>query len=317
MGLFEGKTPAERNKTIAALLLPLVALVLLLRMFFGGDSRPARPATNTNTSRGGVSKVVTNDTGQVEPADGADPSLAIPDKLPAVITAAYNGPDATRNIFAFPPVPVKTVTVPAATEVPTPTPTPPPPLTVNAVAPANVFARTGDFTLEVSGDKFTPESRLFLDGQEVQTAFKGAQQLSAQVPAALITAPGTRTVLVRTPDGALYSNTATLNVMAPPAPQFTFIGLFGDKRYARDRAVLKGNGANDLITVQRGEMLPDKRFKVVNISERAVDLEDTQLKIKHTIPFSEARGANAPAGPGARIPPPRPPQQADDDDDEP
>src|SRR5918998_1522176 len=54
MGLFEGKTPAERNKTIAALVLPLIALVVLLRMFFGGDSPPPRRPTNTNGTRGGA-----------------------------------------------------------------------------------------------------------------------------------------------------------------------------------------------------------------------------------------------------------------------
>lgn len=316
MGLFEGKTPAERNKTLIALVLPLIALVLLLRMFFGGDSPPRRTTGNTNNSnRGGVAGPPTGPNGS---AGAEDPTLMMPNKLPDIIVTAYSAPEAARNIFAFPPVVVRPTGPPvaAATVEATPTPTPPPPLTINSVSPANVFARTGDFTLEVSGEKFTPESRVFLDGQEVQTSFKGAQQLAAQVPGALIGAQGARTVAVRTPDGALYSNTATINVMAPPTPQFTFIGLFGDKRYARDRAVLKPNQSNELITVQRGELLPDKRFKVVNISERAVEFEDTQLKIKHTVPFSEARGANAPTGPGGRIPP-RPPQQQTDDDDEP
>ena len=315
MGLFEGKTPAERNKTIAALVLPLVALVLLLRMFFGGDS-PAQRRTTGNTNRAGAT--APNGTGQPA-ADGED--LAMPNPLP-VVGITYNAPEAARNIFAFPPVnagrPAGPVT-PVVADAPTPTPTPPPPLTVNSVSPANVFARTGDFALEVSGDKFTPESRVFLDGQEVPTAFRGPQQLTAQVPAALVTAQGARTVAVRTPDGALYSNTATLNVMAPPTPQVTFIGLFGDKRYARDRAVLKPNQSNDLITVQRGDLVSG-RFKVTNISERAVEFEDTQLKIKHTVPFSEARASNFTSAPSPviRTPPPPPPRPAGgDDDDEP
>ena len=320
MGLFEGKTPAERNKTIAALVLGLAALVLVLRMFFGGDSRPVRPTPNTNAAKGGSAAVPPNGAGQAASADGADPTLTIPDPLPPIMVANYGVPEAARNIFAFPPVPVQTVAIPAVTVEPTPTPTPPPPLTVVAVSPANVFARTSDFTLEVSGDKFTPESRVFIDGQEVQTTFKGAQQLTAQVPATLITAQGARTVAVRTPDGALYSNTATINVMAPPTPQVTYIGLYGDKRYGNDRAILKPNQPrqpNELIPLERGGLLPpDNRFKLVAISERAVEFEDTQLKIKHTIPFSDARAANAPTGPGGRMPP-QPPQRTSDDDDEP
>ena len=320
MGLFEGKTPAERNKTIAALVLGLAALVLVLRMFFGGDSPRTgntKAGGNTNTSRAGVSAAAPN--GPNGPAGVEDPTLVMPDPVPAIVVASYSVPDAARNIFAFPPVVVPTVALPAASEVPTPTPTPPPPLAVNAVSPANVFASTSDFTVEVSGDKFTPESRVFIDDQEMQTAFKGAQQLSAQVPAALIAAPGTRTVLVRTPDGSLYSNTATINVMAPPTPQVTYIGLYGDKRYANDRAILKPNQPtqpNELISLQRGELLPGGRFKLVTISDRAVEFEDTQLKIKHSVPFSDARGANVPPGPGGRRPP-QPPQRTSDDDDEP
>lgn len=319
MGLFEGKTPAERNKTIAALVLGLAALVLVLRMFFGGDSPPRRAAANTNAAKGGSTNVAPNGAGQTANGDAADPSLVMPDPVPPIVAASYSVPDAARNIFAFPPVVVPTVTLPAATEMPTPTPTPPPPLTVAAVSPSNVFARTGDFTLEVSGDKFTPQSRVFIDDQEVQTTFKGAQQLTAQVPAALVAGQGARTVAVRTPDGSLYSNTATINVMAPPTPQVTFIGLYGDKRHANDRAVLKPNQPrqpNELVSLQRGELLPPEgRFKLVNISERAVEFEDTQLKIKHTVPFSDARGANVPTGPGGRVPPQPPPRPSDDDDE--
>lgn len=319
MGLFEGKTPAERNKTIAALVLGLAALVLVLRMFFGGESRPATsgPRPSPSPRAGGAAPA----NGPDGAADVEDRSLEMAAPVPPVVPVSYSVPEAARNIFAFPPVVVPTVATPVVTVEPTPTPTPPPPLALNSVSPANVFARTGDFTLEVSGDKFTPESRVFLDGQEVQTAFKGAQQLTAQIPAALIAAQGARTVLVRTPDGALYSNTATINVMAPPTPQVTFIGLYGDKRYANDRAVLKPNQPrqpNELISLQRGEVLPPEgRFRLVAISDRAVEFEDTQLKIKHSIPFSDTRGTSAPAGPGGRQPPRPPQQQTGDDDDEP
>ena len=128
MGLFEGKTPAERNKTIVAIVLPLVALLLLLRMFFGGDSPTPRRTTNANAAKGRAAKVAPNGAAGAT-AEGADPSLVMAAPLPPLVPAAYNGPEAARNIFAFPPVaaarPVATPTVPV--EVP-PTPTPTPPL---------------------------------------------------------------------------------------------------------------------------------------------------------------------------------------------
>ncbi len=304
MGLFEGKTPAERNKTLAAMLLPLIALVLLLRMFFGGDdSRPAAKAgpraTPTPLAAGA--------------ANGGAQDLLMPTALPEIIKVSDTRAP-SRNIFAFYVPTVRTTTAAVKpSEVPTPTPAPPPPLNLGSVSPANVFARTADFNLEVAGDKFTSESRIYVEGQELPTTFKSAQALSAKVPAALITAQGARTVEVKTPDNRLYSNTATFNVMPAPTPQVAFIGVLGAPGYARDKAILKPNQSNDLLTVQRNDVVSG-RFKVVNISERAVEFLDTQLNIKHSVPFTDAKNAGNPAAPQRGI---QPPQKADDDDDDP
>ena len=224
--------------------------------------------------------------------------------VPPITIASY-APDAARNIFAFY---VKPTPKPGATAVevatPTPTPTPPPPLMLGSLQPANVFARTGDFTLEVTGDKFTPQTRIFVDGQEVPTTFKSGQQLSATIPAAYVQSPGSRAIIVRTPDNVLYSNTQTVNVMPPPTPQFTFIGIYGTQRYV-DTAFLKATAGNDLLTVKRGDIVGG-RFKVTGISERAVDLIDTQLNIKHSLPYTDAKGTTGGVAPRAA-------QQTDDD----
>ncbi|MCA1815158.1 MAG: hypothetical protein LC746_01890 [Acidobacteria bacterium] len=298
MELFKGKTPAERNKMIAALVLPLIALVLVLRMFFASD-KPAPAVRTPRGQRGTPTQTATGTTTGVAP-DGD--SIDMPSEVPPIVPASY-APDAARNIFAFYVAPTPKVAAP--TETPTPTPTPPPPLTLGSVQPANVFARTADFTLEVTGDKFTPQTRVYVEGQEMPTTFRGPQQLSAKIPAALIQAPGARVVLVHTPDGALYSNPATVNVMPPPTPQFTFIGILGSKRYA-DKAILKPTAGNELVTVQRGDIVGG-RFKVTSISERSVDFMDTQLNIKHSLPYTEAKGTGGNA--------PRFPQPQTDDDD--
>lgn len=303
MGLFEGKTTAERNKTLAAMLLPLIALVLLLRMFFGGDSRPAAKAGPKPTP---------TPLSAVAAAGGAQ-DLVMPTALPEIIKVSDARPP-SRNIFAFYVPPVRTTAAVAPSEVPTPTPAPPPPLSLGSVSPANVFARTADFDLEVAGDKFTPDSRVFVEGQELPTTFKSAQALAAKVPAALITAQGARTVEVKTPDNRLYSNTATFNVMPAPTPQVAFIGVLGAPGYARDKAILKPNQSNDLLTVQRNDVVAG-RFKVVNISERSVEFLDTQLNLKHSVPFTDAKNAGLPSNSSPRGI--QPPQKADDDDDDP
>ncbi|MCA1566443.1 MAG: hypothetical protein LC803_12540 [Acidobacteria bacterium] len=316
MALLEGKTPAERNKLIAAIAFGALALILVGRMFLGGDTPPPRRPSNSNnrntnggvaTANGGV-----NVNSQVE-----DPTLQIPREV-VYTPVSYSVPDAGRNIFAFYVAPTPQPKASVIVEVPTPTPIPPPPMTLSGLSPSSVTARTGDFTLQLNGDKFTPHSRVYVDGQELPTTFASAQQLSTTVPGALINAPGARQIVVRTPDNSLYSNEAALSVSAPPTPQFTYVGILGGSRY-NDKAILK-NQSNELVTVQRGDLVAG-RFKVTNISTRAVEFTDAQLKIKHTLPFVENRaaGANNPgsSNPSPRFQPPKPPDDDGGDDDEP
>ncbi|MDQ3686782.1 MAG: hypothetical protein M3430_14470, partial [Acidobacteriota bacterium] len=190
-------------------------------------------------------------------------------------------------------------------------------------------AGTGDFTLDVSGDKFTPETRVYLDMRELETQFINAQQLKANVPASLIAAAGTRQAMARTTDGTLYSNSATLNVMSPPAPTHTYVGIIGTKPY-NDKAILKDQ-KGDLVTVQLGDIVGG-RFRITGISERAVEFTDQQLKIKHTVSFTDATGRPAspasssytqpspmreirPASP-PRMPPQQQPAKKDGDEDD-
>ncbi len=323
MPLLEGKTPAERNKTIAALALGLIALLFLARMFFGGSSTPTRN-TNTAGTRRTTATTTTVSTSAQSAALADDPMQILrPIEYQPISVAAT---EVGRNIFTFyePPKPTpKDLT--AAQNVPMPTPPPPPPLTLNGVTPGNVFAQTEAFTLTLAGDKFTPQARVYVDSQEVPTTFTSAQQLAAQIPAALIGAPGTRQVIVRTPDGVLYSNPVALSVGEPPKPQLTYIGLLGSRHYVSDKAMLKSPTSNAVITVQRGEQnlqftdvaavqrgdIIGGRFRVTSISDRSVDFMDTQLRIKHTLPYVDA-GKGMPGRPYLPQPP-----SADDDNDEP
>jgi hypothetical protein len=140
----------------------------------------------------------------------------------------------------------------------------------------------------VSGDKFTPQTRIYIDGRELETRYISPQQLSATVPAAVIAYEGARQVVVRTPDGTLYSNTATISVAAPPVPNYTYVGLIGGQRY-NDTAILKDKNNKNLVNVQRGDTLSG-RFRVTSISQREVVLIDTNLRVKHTLPLTTEGG---------------------------
>jgi len=287
MQLFDPNNPNERKKMIAAAVLAVGAIIVLGYVFFGGSSK--KPATNSTAAKPSPTptRVVKE---QEAPVD--DPSIFRPIVFTGTVPSVS---EANRNIFAYyepPPPPVK---VPY---VPTPSPTPVPPVAISSLNPPTVYARTADFSLEITGDKFTPALRITVDGRELPTRFISSQQLFTTVPAALIANPGVRQVMARTGDGKLYSNSATLNVTPPPLPNYNFVGIIGKPR-GNDTAVLQDKGNKELLNVQRGDVLGG-RFRVNSISEREVVLVDTNLKIRHTVPFTVDSSVNPQSRPPVR-----------------
>ena len=286
MQLFDPNNPNEKKKMIAAAVLALGAILVLGYVFFGGGSS-SKPPTNANVvvRTSPTPTRVTKPPEEGPPPD--DPSIYVPVSYSGSVAAAS---EADRNIFSYyiPPSPT-----PKPLIIQTPTPTPTPPLVASGLSPANVYARTpADFSLQLTGDKFTPAVRIVMDGRELPTRFIGPQQLFTTVPASMVTNPGVRQIMARTSDGHLYSNTVALNVTQPPVPNFTFVGLIG-KRTFNDIAVLQDKSSKDLVNVPRGGSVGG-RFRVVSISEKEIVLIDEQLKIRHTLPFTQDPNSGAP-----------------------
>jgi hypothetical protein len=283
MQLFDPNNPNEKKKMIAAGVLAVAAIAVLGYVFFGGSSTKTTPkiVTGPSPTPSKISK---------QPDTPDDPSVFQPVVFNNTVPAVS---EADRNIFAYYEPPPPAVKVPY---IPTPTPVPPPPLTVSSINPSNVYARTADFSLQIMGDKLTPALHIAIDGRDMPTRFINAQQLSTTVPATLIANPGSRSVLVRSNDGKLYSATMTLNVAAPPPPNYNYIGLIGKPRF-NDTAVLQDKSTKDLVNVQRGDLVGG-RFRVSSISEKEVVLLDTTLKITHKIGYT----VDAAAGPQFRPP---------------
>ncbi|MDQ2977201.1 MAG: hypothetical protein M3R69_17540 [Acidobacteriota bacterium] len=303
MQLSDIQNPNERKKLIGAAALGLLAIVLLWWTFFGFGSstkvsqRPVSQTKSAAVSSGSSSKAPSQ--------TGADLSglldqlrpISYEHSLPPV-------PEARRNIFVYyePPKPVV-----AASVIPTPTPTPIPPVLLASLSPATVYARTADFTLDIAGDKLSPQLHVVIDNNELPTRYVGPQQISATVPATLIANPGLRQVMLRSVDGQLYSNSATLNVAAPPIPNYNYVGIIGTRRYI-DTAILQDKGSKETLNVQRGDLLGG-RFRVTSISEKELVLVDTNLKIKHAIALTTQGEKGNPMQ--------RPTPKVDSEDDEP
>lgn len=288
MQLFDPKNPNEKKKMIVAAILGLSAILVLGYLFMGGSSsKPVanRPTANaTPTPR--VAKVP-----ELPDATSDDIATFQPINYPRSIPAVG---EANRNIFAYYEAPIPKPTLP-----PPPSPTPPPPLVANSVAPQSVYARTGDFSLQVLGDKFVPGVNIILDGHVMQTRYINAQQLATTITADMIVNPGNRQIVLRNANGSLYSNAVNLTVTPPPLPNYNYVGLIGKPR-ANDLAVLQDKNSKEFLNVQRGDIVGG-RFRVNSISEKEVVLVDTNLKIRHTINFT-TETANAPGRPTRRAP---------------
>ncbi len=291
--------PGEKKKLIWAAILGFVAILFLWWTFVGFGSGASRSPRTAGTQ-------TTQKVGQGRSNEAASPevsSLSVYREVVYTLTS-YSVPEARRNIFAYyePPPPSPAVSVSA------PSPTPTPPLLLASVSPSNVYARTADFTLEVSGDRFTPELRIFVDGRELATTYRSPQQLSAVVPSAIIANPGARQIVVRTSDNRLYSNQGTLSVAAPPTPNYSYIGIIGFPNRV-DTALLQDRSNRDILNVHRGDLLSG-RFRVTSISDKELVMMDTNLKIKHTLAMTEGeKGVGSPLS--------RPTPRVDTEDDEP
>lgn len=305
MQLSDIGNPNERNKLILAGVLGFVAILFLWWTFFGfgGSSTKVTPRAVGRPTPSDLPRAVNNTAPLQSVADFKAPVL---DQLIPVRTdfSPVFVPDARRNIFVYyePPPPVQKVS-----EVPTPTPTPIPPVLLASLSPPTVFARTGDFTLEISGDKFTPQMRIVVDGNELPTRYINPQQVSALVPAAVIANPGTRQVMLRSADGKLYSNIATLSVAAPPIPNYSYIGIIGTRKFI-DTAIVQDKASKETLNVQRGDLLGG-RFRVTSISEKEVVVVDNNLKVKHTLAMTSQGDKGNPLQ--------RPTPRVDSEDDEP
>jgi hypothetical protein len=298
------RNPSERNKLILAGALGIVALLFLWWTFFGfgsssksGVQRPAGQSPSSVTNR------VPSKLPQTSVIEGNVPSQDDP-PVPVVYRPPMPAPEAGRNIFAYyepPRTPVK------VSVTPTPTPTPTPPVLLANISPANVFARTADFPLEISGDKITAQLRVVIDNTEVPTRYIGPQQLAATVPAALIANPGSRQVMLRSPDGKVYSNALALSVAEAPKPNYSYIGIIGTRHHI-DTAILQDKNNKETLNVQRGDLLGG-RFRVTSISEKEVVVVDSNLKIKHSLSMTTQGDRSNPLQ--------RPTPRVDSEDDEP
>lgn len=200
----------------------------------------------------------------------------------------FYAPDPGRNIFAFyePPVPTPYVPTPyVAPQTPTPTPAPTPPIQIAFLTPQSVYAGSKGFRLEIAGDHFTPDTRIYFSQQELPTTYISEQRMTADLPGVLITSDGQRQVLAQTSDGKLYSNPVMLDVQPAPKPQVKYIGMIKRTRSNNDTAYFTVTGRELPIGARLNDIV-EGRFRLLSISAQETILEDTTLGFRHRLPLT-------------------------------
>lgn len=301
MKLFEGKSPTERNKLIAAIVLGVMCLFVLYFVFGRGlFSGNTTTVTAKVTPKQSASPKTNPDDLRLPPQDEQDREYQT---TPIVYNAgSYDAPDPGRNIFAFYEPPPKTPDIPTPEVIKTLIPTPTPWMQIAFVTPQSVYAGAAGFRIEVNGDKFTPETRIYFSQSELPTTFVTAQKLVADVPANFIAGEGPRQIVVQTPDGKMYSNQILLDVQAPPRPQFKYIGMIARTRANNDTAYFEEQGKQTPMTARLNDVVSG-RFRLVSISAAETILEDVNLGFRHRLPLTRPEpGSTGSAQPGRGIP---------------
>ncbi|MEP6705188.1 MAG: IPT/TIG domain-containing protein, partial [Acidobacteriota bacterium] len=206
-------------------------------------------------------------------------------------------------IFAFyePPPPTPYVPTPLPTPVPA-TPTPTPAIFITAVNPQSVYAGSRGFRLEISGERMQPNAKIYFSQNELATSFVNEQRMVADVPANFIAGEGPRQIIIQTPDGKKYSNSVSLNVQAPPKPQFQYIGMIARKRSNNDTAYFMEQGRQTPLSARLNDIVGG-RFRLMSISAEETLFEDVNLGFKHKVPlFRPVAGASTSQAPRPGIP---------------
>ena len=292
MKIFEGKSPAERNKLIAAIVLGVLAVGALtwgiILPMFASKKRTTSTQTPTPTVNVATNPSPNNNAPPppVEPVPNQSEIDSVYQSTPVVYNiGSFSAPPPGRNIFAFyeppKPTPFSPTPTPPPPTPPTPTPPTPPKYTIYSVSPGSRYAGQDGFLMRISGADFDENVRILFNGTPLATNFISPQGLTAQVSENLIASSGSKQISVVSDEG--FSNIFNFNVQIPPKPEIQYIGMISRKRNNNDTAYFQKKGRNEKPFSARLNDVVERRFRIKSISVKEVVFEDTQLGFQHKL----------------------------------
>jgi len=165
--------------------------------------------------------------------------------------------------------------------------------------PQTVYAGSArGFRLEVNGDKFTKDMHIYFNQVQMPTTFVSDKKLVTEIPASMVANQGFVGVIVQSPDGKLYSNSANFALQPPPTPQVTYLGMISRARHNNDTAYFTQQGQDKPFGARLNDVVGG-RFRVIDISPAEVVFQDTELGFKHRVQLSRvSSGASGPVNNG-------------------
>lgn len=134
---------------------------------------------------------------------------------------------------------------------------------VTSISPATAVADGPGFTLVVKGSNFKNSATVLFDESGLVTTFKSSTELSAQVPAAVISRIGVHTVSVRNANEPA-SNDAVFQVF-PDAPLIASLD---------PASVIEGSG-EVTVTITGEKFQPGAMVRVIELAQRGAPLDTT------------------------------------------
>lgn len=266
--------PEDKKKLTILLPLLTVALCLGIYNYMSSDDEEDTPVA-TRTKKGSAKTDGTDDNISAVSNKNALPVITTALDMSGV-TSKSAEPGTGRNIFVYPPPPTPT-------PAPTPVPQLPPPVTLTGVAPGSAIAQTKGFEMTVFGAKIPVDAKVYLSGREYPSRFVSDTQLKVQVPATAIAAAGTYPVEVRSAsDPKMFSNPVSFSVVQPPAPPYKYHGLI--VKNGVQTAVLKFDLEDSLVNVRKDQVV-GRHWKVMRITNDEIEFIDTDIDVKHRIPY--------------------------------
>lgn len=156
--------------------------------------------------------------------------------------------------------------------------------------------------MEVFGEGFVPEARIYFNQTEMPTQFVSSQNLVTSIPENLVAREGSRQIIIQTPDGVKYSAPFNMTVMPPPKPSsLQYIGMIGRQRYNNDTAYFMETGRTTPFGARLNDVVA-QRFRIVDIAPTEVVVQDVQLGFRHRIAMATGNTGTSPNQPGGFVP---------------